>query len=175
MKPMFDPYLVTLLKKARLMAIATLKGSSDFPSVRGRVSFYALPDASFVLTQVSGLPHPAMISEDEPQDCANPFLGIHIHEGGNCTPLGSENGKGAFEDAGAHLNPRNCPHPAHLGDLPPLLVDGGNALSAVVTSRFRVSDLLGHTVIIHRMADDLRTQPSGASGERIACGLIRRV
>lgn len=175
MRQMFDPYLITLLQKARLMAVATLKGSAEFPLVRGRVSFYALPDATFVLVQVSGLPQPAMASESEVPSCANPFVGIHIHEGGSCTPLSNENGMTAFEDAGGHLNPRNCPHPAHLGDLPPLLVDRGNALSAIVTSRFRVSDLIGHTVIVHRMPDDLRTQPSGASGERIACGLIRRV
>lgn len=177
MKPMFDPYLLALLGSARLAAVATMKGSAEYPQIRGKVSFYAVQGGTFVLTQFSGLPQ-AMPSYDadgkEVPACPNPFLGIHIHEGAACTPIGNS-GAGAFADAGGHLNPLNCPHPAHLGDLPPLLVDHGNALSALVTSRFTVGQLIGHTVILHRMADDFRTQPSGDSGARIACGLIRRV
>lgn len=178
MKPMFDPYLLTLLKNARLAAVATMKGSAEYPSIRGKVSFYALPNATMVLAQFSGLPEPMPTADAEGREqngCLNPFLGIHIHEGAACTPPASTGGTGAFADAGGHLNPKNCPHPAHLGDLPPLLVDRGSALSAIVTSRFTVGQLIGHTVVLHRMADDFHTQPSGDSGERIACGLIRRV
>lgn len=178
MKPMFDPTLLSLLKNARLAAVATMKGSAEYPTIRGKVSFYALPGGTLVLTQLGGLPAPMLATDANGAayaNCPNPFLGIHIHEGASCTPTSSANGAVAFSDAGGHLNPKNCPHPAHLGDLPPLLVDRGNALSALVTSRFTVGQLIGHTVVVHAMADDFHTQPSGDSGERIACGLIRRV
>lgn len=177
MKMSFDPYLLSLLSKARIAAVATMKGSADFPAIRGKVSFYDLPNATFVLTQLSGLPHPLSMTgtaDTSNLNCLNPFLGIHIHEGNACTPMANSDA-GAFADAGGHLNPQNCPHPAHLGDLPPLLADKGSALSAFVTSRFTVRQLIGHTVILHRMADDLHSQPAGNSGTRIACGLIRRV
>lgn len=179
MRPMFEPYWLDLLKRAEFTALATMKGSAEFPMIRGSVRFYALPDATLVLTRLSGLPSPSVMPSSEPEmqatECPNPFLGIHIHEGTGCTPVSPQNGRGAFADAKGHLNPNGCPHPAHLGDLPPLMVDRGNALSAIVTSRFTVRQLIGHTVVVHRMADDFHTQPSGDSGDRIACGLIRRV
>ena len=59
-----------------------------------------------------------------------------------------------------------------MGDLPPLLSCNGNAYMTVKTDRFKVKDIIGRTVIIHYRADDFRTQPSGDSGEKIACGII---
>ncbi len=41
------------------------------------------------------------------------------------------------------------------------------------TDRFCVSDVIGKAVIIHQNPDDYRTQPSGNSGKRIGCGVIR--
>lgn len=61
------------------------------------------------------------------------------------------------------------------GDLPPLFVGNGRAWGAVLTTRFRVEEVIGRTVIIHSQADDFRTQPAGDSGSRIACGVIRPV
>lgn len=174
MRPKFDPYLLSLLGSARLAAIATMKGSAAFPQIRGKVSFYALREGTMLIAQLSGLPT-ALPMTDESPNCPIPFLGMHVHEGAACTPTAATATVGSFADAGGHLNPQGCPHPAHLGDLPPLMVDRGNALSAIVTSRFTVGELIGYTVIVHRMPDDFRTQPSGDSGERIACGLIRRV
>jgi Cu-Zn family superoxide dismutase len=43
------------------------------------------------------------------------------------------------------------------------------------TDKFKVSDILGKTVIIHQNPDDYRTQPTGASGKRLACGVIREI
>ena len=68
-----------------------------------------------------------------------------------------------------------CPHPCHTGDLPPLLAWDGRAFLIVRTGRFRLADVIGRTVVIHAMPDDFATQPSGHSGEKIACGVIRRV
>lgn len=71
------------------------------------------------------------------------FYGFHIHEGESCT-----------------------------GDLPPLLANDGIAWNAVYTERFYPEDIIGRTVVIHDMADDFYTQPSGNSGKKIACGEI---
>lgn len=63
-------------------------------------------------------------------------------------------------------------HPEHEGDLPPLLSDKGTAWMMVYTTRFFPEEVVGKTVVIHDMPDDFRTQPSGNSGEKIACGEI---
>ena len=96
------------------------------------------------------------------------ILGFHIHEGEACT--GSE--EDPFADTKMHYNPGDCPHPAHARDRPPLFVNGGYAWSAVLTNRIRAKEMKGHTVVVHSMPDDFKTQPSGDSGEKIACGVI---
>ena len=73
-----------------------------------------------------------------------------------------------------HLNPGDCPHPHHAGDLPPLFGCAGRALLAVYTDRFRVPEILGRTVVIHSGPDDFTSQPAGNSGSKIACSVIRR-
>jgi Cu-Zn family superoxide dismutase len=103
--------------------------------------------------------------------------GIHVHESGRCEAP-------QFLSAGAHFNPSGAPHHGehgHLGDLPNLIVDadGNGRLEAVlpgITMSGRGHHSLFHvggtSILIHRDADDLRTAPSGNSGERIACGVI---
>ena len=46
---------------------------------------------------------------------------------------------------------------------------------AVYTNRFKPSDVINKTVMLHRNPDDFRSQPSGNSGVRIACGTIEKV
>lgn len=104
-------------------------------------------------------------STDQPSG----FYGFHIHEGETC----SGNAEDAFADTGGHYQTQPTPHPRHDGDLPPLLSDEGTAWMSVYTTRFFPEDVVGKTVVIHDQPDDFRTQPSGASGEKIACGQIR--
>ena len=96
------------------------------------------------------------------------FYGFHIHEGKNC-------GGEAFSHTGGHFSPEGAAHPKHRGDLPPLLSDQGKAFLAVKSTRFTPCDILGRTVVIHDRADDFHTQPGGASGKKIGCGVIRRL
>lgn len=42
------------------------------------------------------------------------------------------------------------------------------------TDKFKVADIVGRSVIIHENPDDYRTQPAGASGKKLACGVIKR-
>ncbi|MFQ6956613.1 MAG: superoxide dismutase family protein [Flavonifractor plautii] len=65
--------------------------------------------------------------------------------------------------------------PEPRGDLPVLLSSGGRALSLVYTGRFQPGQVLGRSVVLHALPDDYRSQPTGAAGGRIACGVISPV
>ena len=104
--------------------------------------------------------------------------GIHVHAVGRCDAAS------AFESAGEHLNPTAAQHglenPSgpHLGDLPNLVVgaDGAAHLShpAPGLADSVVFDADGAALVIHAERDDQRTDPSGNSGGRIACGVLQR-
>lgn len=143
-------------------AYAFVRGSSTYASVKGEVYFYPFRDGTLVAADVRGLPYPGGA-------CPDSVLGFHIHEGAQCLPLGED----PFGKAGMHYNPGSCEHPFHAGDLPPLFVNHGTAWMVVYTDRFMPQEVIGKTVIIHSQADDFRTQPSGDSGIKIACGEIR--
>ena len=141
--------------------MAQVRGSSSYPDIFGTVTFFRYNEEVMVLADIRGLPQRAGL-------CGGNFFGFHIHEGAACT--GTD-----FADTGGHFNPDGCEHPYHAGDLPPLLESGGHALMAVKTGRFTIEEILGRTVVIHDHPDDFTTQPSGNSGTKIACGVIRRI
>ena len=108
--------------------------------------------------------------------------GIHIHMAGQCDAP-------AFESAGGHFNPGGRQHglenPAgpHAGDAPNIEVDrGGQAVidltfaqaTADANASSGIWDGDGSAMVLHADADDQRTDPSGNSGARIACGVIER-
>lgn len=62
----------------------------------------------------------------------------------------------------------------HQGDMPVILSNDGDAFLSFFTRRFTIPEIIGKTVIVHLDPDDFTTQPSGNSGERIACGKIER-
>lgn len=142
-------------------AVAMVKGSEEYPDINGTVRFYQTAYGSVVFAEIMGLPLGNGI-------CDSPIFGFHVHEGAGCTG----NGDDQFFDVGQHYDKNGCPHPHHSGDLPPLMGAGGMAFTAFLTNRFDVEEIIGRTVIIHRMPDDMTTQPSGNSGEKIACGEI---
>ncbi|MCB2080521.1 MAG: superoxide dismutase family protein [Novosphingobium sp.] len=107
--------------------------------------------------------------------------GTHLHETGRCAPRD-------FKSAGGHLNPFGAAHGtlnpkgSHLGDLPNLQVapDGTGTLDiGLMGSRKNLEpaifDADGTAIVIHAGPDDYATDPSGASGGRIACGVFARV
>ena len=150
-------------------AQAVFKGSALAPDISGLVQFYPAREGTMVVVDVRGLPEHVPAFLDKPP--IGPF-GFHIHEGGTC---GVQMGENAFESAGAHFNPTNEYHPQHAGDLPAFFSNNGDAFMAVYTNRFKPAAVGGRTAMIHRNPDDFRTQPSGNSGVRIACGVIERV
>ncbi len=141
----------------RPAAVAIIQGDGAHPALVGTVRFFPRPRGTVVTVDLIGLP-----------DSETGFFGFHIHEGGDCSGTG-------FSATGSHYNPGNAAHPQHAGDLPPLLSCHGTARMSVLTERFQIRDIIGKTVVIHSKPDDFTTQPAGASGNKIACGVIRRV
>lgn len=106
--------------------------------------------------------------------------GVHIHAVGRCEPP-------EFTTAGAHFNPGNKQHgranPAgpHAGDLPNLVVAGSgeggfDVTTKAVTLRAGATSLLDKplSLVVHANPDDDKTDPTGNSGGRIACGVITK-
>ena len=101
---------------------------------------------------------------------------IHVHQVGSCVAPG-------FTSAGPHWNPTGKQHghdnPAgsHKGDLPNITV--GAKGTGRVTFEIKdesLADLLdadGAALVVHAKPDDYKTDPSGASGDRIACGVLK--
>lgn len=141
-------------------AYAAIRGSGNSP-IRGDVYFYGVHGGTIVVAKIYGLPE---------NDAGN-FYGFHIHEGSSCTGDNSD----PFKNTGDHYNPTKAEHPKHAGDLPVLMGNDGTAWCEVYTNRFNPEDVVGKTVVIHDMADDFRSQPSGDSGTKIACGEIREM
>ncbi len=147
-------------------AIAYVSGGREAPNIHGMVIFTDVPGGTEVFTEFVGLPiYKPASGEDAP---VGP-LGFHIHEYGICQPGESDESFGA---AGGHWNPTNQPHGNHAGDFPVIFSNNGYARMAFFTNKFKVQDVIGKSVIVHKNPDDYRTQPSGASGVRIACGVI---
>ena len=101
--------------------------------------------------------------------------GFHIHEFGDCSSPDAKS-------AGAHFNPANHQHGApdttdrHAGDLGNIEADAsGKAHLEISDKVMKLSgsdSIVGHAVIVHEKADDLKTQPTGDAGGRVACGVI---
>jgi superoxide dismutase, Cu-Zn family len=107
--------------------------------------------------------------------------GMHVHTVGKCEAP-------AFASAGGHLNPdakkhgKDNPDGPHAGDLPNIEVGpDGTAKTSFVDARVTLGDgpnsLFhegGTALVIHEKSDDYKTDPSGNSGARIACGVIQK-
>jgi Cu-Zn family superoxide dismutase len=104
--------------------------------------------------------------------------GIHVHAGGSCTAPD-------FSDAGGHLNPDSKKHGYknpdghHAGDLPSNVTVEDNGIGSVKLMSKDITlkpgepnSVYGKAIVVHASADDQMTDPSGASGARIACGVV---
>lgn len=141
--------------------IAEIRGSDKYPDIHGTVQLEQKLNGVLITAAIYGLPR----SEEK---CISPVFAFHIHEGTKCR--GNDNDP--FADAKGHYNPDSCPHPYHAGDMPPLFSCDGYAYLSFLTDRFNLTDVIGKALIIHSNPDDFTTQPSGNSGEKIACGII---
>lgn len=101
---------------------------------------------------------------------------IHIHEKGDCSSADAMS-------AGGHFNPAKAKHgmrgAGHAGDLGNLTFDEYGASINIMASGISVSSsaangIIGRAVIIHAQEDDLKTDPTGNAGGRVACGVIEQ-
>jgi Cu-Zn family superoxide dismutase len=150
------------MARQKPFATAHLIGADGAP--HGEVALFAGKDGLTLDVEATGLPAGTH--------------GIHVHAVGKCDAP-------AFTSAGPHLNPAGKMHGtmnpmgSHLGDLPNLVVgsDGTGSLSATLPGSANLlgSELFdadGAAIVIHGGPDDYRTDPSGNSGARIACGVL---
>jgi superoxide dismutase, Cu-Zn family len=101
--------------------------------------------------------------------------GFHVHEFGDCSAPDAST-------AGSHFNPTGHKHGGpdaevrHTGDLGNIKAGAnGTAKKSFVDSQISLKgehSVVGRALVIHAKADDLKTDPSGNSGDRIACGVI---
>lgn len=150
-----------MIKNIFNTAKANIKGGNKYPNLKGTVTFKETKNGTLVTAKIKGLPQAV-------GKCKGRFFGFHIHEGNSCTG----NANDEFANAKSHFDPTNCEHPFHAGDLPPLIENNGYAYMSVLINKFKIKDILGKVIIIHDSPDDFKTQPSGNSGTKIACGKI---
>jgi superoxide dismutase, Cu-Zn family len=103
--------------------------------------------------------------------------GFHVHEKGDCA-------SGDGMSTGGHFNPVASAHGQyghgahHVGDLPSLKADAQGVAkidftSTSLTLKPGASSIVDKGLIVHRDPDDYKTQPTGNSGPRVACAVIR--
>lgn len=147
--------------------VAQIQGGPLAPQISGVVWFFDVPGGSCVYVDVNGLPLYQPASDGKPP--VGPH-GFHIHETGNCEPGDACK---PFPATGGHWNPTNQPHGNHPGDFPVLFSNNGRARMCFFTDKFKPANIIGRSVVIHENPDDYRTQPAGASGKMLACGVIK--
>lgn len=149
--------------KTKQTAICRLMGSNEYPNLRGIVLFTQNENNVLVRISISNFP----VTRNK---CNQAIASLHIHNGNLCTPRR----RPAFTNAQEHFNPNNCRHPYHAGDLGNIFINqDGSARLNIIIDRFTLDEINNKTIILHINKDDFTTQPSGNSGERIACGIIR--
>jgi len=100
--------------------------------------------------------------------------GFHIHEKGDCSAADAVS-------AGSHFNPTQQHHGGpttlehHTGDLGNIVADTSGKAHLDWKGKLSLSgkdSIIGRSVVVHEKEDDLKTDPAGNSGARIACGII---
>ena len=106
---------------------------------------------------------------------------IHIHQTASCEPP-------AFTSAGPHFNPGSKKHGLenpeghHAGDMKNITVKGnGTAKGTIrnndVTLGEGANSMYGNggtAIVVHAKADDMKSDPAGNAGDRIACGVVKK-
>ena len=146
---------------AQSKAIAVLHPTAG-NNVTGTVTFTPVADGVQVHAEITGL--------------TPGKHGFHVHEFGDCSSADGSS-------AGGHFNPTHEPHAGpdaaarHVGDMGNVEADAsGKAKLEYLDHQISLTNdqesVIGRSVVVHAKPDDLKTQPSGDSGARVACGVI---
>ena len=130
----------------------------------GKVSFEQRSGRTLVTARITGLTPGAE-------------HGFHVHEKGDCSSPDAASAGGHF-NPGARAHGHHGSAERHAGDMPNLRADAQGVAtltwdSEQLTVAAGPASVAERSVIVHRDADDHRSQPAGNSGPRIACGVIR--
>ncbi len=148
---------------APLKAVAVLHPTAG-NKVSGTVTFTEVADGVQIRAEITGL---------TPGN-----HGFHVHEFGDCSAADASS-------AGGHFNPTHNSHAGpdaperHVGDMGNIQADAsGKAALEYVDHQISLTNdersVIGRSVVVHAKADDLKSQPAGDSGARVACGVIGR-
>lgn len=176
------PALILTLIALPALAMAMGEGVQSHSKVPATanaslINLKGQPVGTALLTQMPDGVHIRLDATNLP---AGP-LAFHVHQTGMCD---SANG---FTSAGAHFNPtgnahgHEVPGGAHAGDMRNLNVSRDGTLHTEVInsgvtldhSTSGLLDLDGAALVIHAKPDDYKSQPAGAAGDRIVCGVIK--
>lgn len=151
------------------------------PIARAQASMAPIGESKVVGTlMLVGLPDNAGVRVQGALSGLSPGAhGIHVHEVGDCS---SADGMAA----GGHFNPTGADHGAiedaksHVGDLGNVTADAAgratfDVIKKAATLGGGAADLVGRSIIVHAGPDDLHSQPAGASGPRVACGVVQKL
>ncbi|MEP6596781.1 MAG: superoxide dismutase family protein [Ginsengibacter sp.] len=150
-------------------AAAVLSGVNADTTVTGNVQFDAQADGKVKMRLEISVPKKAGSS-----------VAVHIHDMGDCGSMGD-----MAKAAGGHWNPTNAQHGKwggssfHSGDIGNVQLDAkGNGSMELETDLWSLggdakANILAKSIIVHSGIDDFTTQPSGNSGSRIGCGVIK--
>lgn len=103
---------------------------------------------------------------------------IHIHENGDCSARDAKSAGGHWNPSGEEHGKRKESSEFHKGDITNIMVgENGNGILSMNMEGCTIggdenTNILNKAVIIHASADDFTSQPSGAAGKRIGCGVI---
>jgi len=139
-----------------------MAGTAKWKSVAGTVEFKEVDDGVEITANLEGLKKGSH--------------GFHIHEKGDCSAPDAKSAGGHFNPSGhKHGAPEASEH--HEGDLGNITAGkDGKATTTLTVKGITLKDgdtsIVGKGFIIHDKADDLKTQPTGNAGDRVACGVI---
>jgi superoxide dismutase, Cu-Zn family len=141
-------------------AIAVLH-PTEGNSAKGTVTFSPKDGQVLVRVELTGLPPGKR--------------GFHVHEYGDCSAPDATS-------AGGHYDPTDQPHGGpkdaerHVGDLGNVTADESGRVDEEITDSVITLDgphsIIGRSVLVHAKEDDLKSQPTGEAGARLACGVI---
>jgi Cu-Zn family superoxide dismutase len=143
-----------------LRAVAVLR-PTEGQQARGQVTFTQRKGHVHVAVRLAGL--------------SPGKHGFHIHQLGDCRAADASS-------AGGHFAPEGNPHGGptdrarHAGDLGNVVANAEGEVREVIKDPRLVLagpySIVGRAVVVHAKADDLESQPAGAAGARVACGVI---